>query len=223
MSKFTPGFHQRPRPSKLIGRISLWLRGCRQIRGGPSLRVPALARRSSSVATAATARRCARRPSAARPAATGLDIDYDYELARARIAERRPPSAARCNIWRFEELLPIIDRAAQARVGQFSGQTPLIRAERLGAELGLHNLYLKDDSTNRPSLSYKDRVVGDRRRPGAGAGQCRDRLRLDRQRRHRHRLARRQGGAHGPTSSTPPTWSGPRRAAAARSAPRSAS
>ncbi len=55
--------------------------------------------------------------------------------------------------------MPIIDRGAQARVGQFSGQTPLIRAERLGAELGLRNLYLKDDSTNRPSLSYKDRVV----------------------------------------------------------------
>jgi threonine synthase len=88
----------------------------------------------------------------------GLDIDYDYELARARLAER-PPAQRQPNIWRFEELLPIIDRSAQARVGQFSGQTPLIRAERLGAELGLHNLYLKDDSTNRPSLSYKDRVV----------------------------------------------------------------
>jgi threonine synthase len=35
----------------------------------------------------------------------------------------------------------------------------LIRADRLGAELGLSNLYLKDDSTSRPSLSYKDRVV----------------------------------------------------------------
>jgi threonine synthase len=35
----------------------------------------------------------------------------------------------------------------------------LIRADRLGAELGLGNLYIKDDSTNRPSLSYKDRVV----------------------------------------------------------------
>ena len=64
------------------------------------------------------------------------------------------------NIWRFEELLPIVSRAAQQRVGEFSGQTPLIRADRLGAELGLKNLYLKDDSTNRPTLSYKDRVVG---------------------------------------------------------------
>ena len=89
---------------------------------------------------------------------TGLDIAYDYELATARIAElgfgERP-----LNLWRLEELMPIVSRDAAERVGQFSGQTPLIRAERLGAELGLGNLYLKDDSTNRPSLSYKDRVV----------------------------------------------------------------
>ncbi|HEY1356248.1 MAG TPA: threonine synthase, partial [Solirubrobacterales bacterium] len=88
----------------------------------------------------------------------GLDIDYDYELAAARLAEL--PTAERpLNIWRFEELLPIIDAAAQARVGRNSGRTPLIHADRLGAELGLRKLYLKDDSTARPSLSYKDRVV----------------------------------------------------------------
>jgi threonine synthase len=89
----------------------------------------------------------------------GLDIDYDYDLAKERIAERglaeRP-----WNIWRFEELLPILNRRAQQQVAQFAGKTPLIHAERLGAELGLSNLYIKDDSTNRPSLSYKDRVVG---------------------------------------------------------------
>jgi threonine synthase len=89
----------------------------------------------------------------------GLDIDYDYERAKAAIAERglegRP-----WNVWRFEELLPIVSRTAQQRTAQFAGKTPLIHAERLGAELGLSNLYIKDDSTNRPSLSYKDRVVG---------------------------------------------------------------
>lgn len=88
-----------------------------------------------------------------------FDIDYDYELARTRIAERALEQRS-SNIWRFEELLPIVDAGARAKVGEFSGQTPLIRAERLGAELGLRNLYLKDDSTNRPTLSYKDRVVG---------------------------------------------------------------
>jgi threonine synthase len=89
----------------------------------------------------------------------GLDVDYDYELAKKRI-EERPLAERPWNIWRFEELLPILNRRAQERVGAFAGKTPLIHAERLGAELGLSNLYLKDDSTNRPSLSYKDRVVG---------------------------------------------------------------
>lgn len=88
----------------------------------------------------------------------GLDIDYDYELAKSRLAEL-PMSEREINIWRFEELLPILDARAQRRVGYYSGRTPLIHADRLGAELGLRKLYLKDDSTQRPSLSYKDRVV----------------------------------------------------------------
>jgi threonine synthase len=88
----------------------------------------------------------------------GLDIDYDYELAARRFKEI-PNHERPQNIWRFEELLPIIDAHAQARVGRYAAYTPLIHADRLGAELGLSNLYLKDDSTSRPSLSYKDRVV----------------------------------------------------------------
>jgi threonine synthase len=87
-----------------------------------------------------------------------LDVDYDYELATSRVAER-PIAERELNIWRFEELLPIVDAKAKGRVGRYSGRTPLIHADRLGAELGLRKLYLKDDSTQRPSLSYKDRVV----------------------------------------------------------------
>ena len=88
----------------------------------------------------------------------GLDVVYDYELA-ARHFSDVPGSERPQNIWHFEELLPIVDASAQARVGQHAGYTPLIRADRLGAELGIANLYLKDDSSNRPSFSYKDRVV----------------------------------------------------------------
>lgn len=88
----------------------------------------------------------------------GLDIVYDYELA-ARHFRDVPRDERPQNIWHFEELLPIVDAGAQARVGMHSGYTPMIRADRLGAELGLNNLYIKDDSTSRPSLSYKDRVV----------------------------------------------------------------
>ena len=88
----------------------------------------------------------------------GLDVVYDYELAASHFRDF-PTSERPRNIWHFEELLPIVDAGAQARVGQHSGYTPLIRADRLGAELGIDNLYVKDDSSNRPSLSYKDRVV----------------------------------------------------------------
>lgn len=93
-------------------------------------------------------------PDCAKP----LDIDYDYELAASRLKEIDLADRPR-SIWRFEELLPIRLTDAQQRVGLHSGCTPLIKADRLGERLGLRNLYLKDDSTSRPSLSYKDRVV----------------------------------------------------------------
>jgi threonine synthase len=121
-------------------------------------------RRTRSCATGLVCHRCARdfpleqQVFACPDCGKGLDVAYDYELAARRFEEvshaERP-----MNIWRFEELLPIMDATAQARVGRFAGYTPLIPADRLGAELGLTNLYLKDDSTSRPSLSYKDRVV----------------------------------------------------------------
>ena len=120
--------------------------------------------RTRSCATELVCRDCGRRlplldtTSKCLGCGNGLDIDYDYELAKARLGEV-PPAEREINIWRFEELLPIVDAKAQARVGRYSGRTPLIHADRLGAELGLKKLYLKDDSTSRPSLSYKDRVV----------------------------------------------------------------
>jgi threonine synthase len=60
------------------------------------------------------------------------------------------------NLWRYRELLPII---GDPLTGLDSGFTPLVRAHRLGAALGVTELYIKDDSVNHPTLSYKDRVV----------------------------------------------------------------
>jgi threonine synthase len=65
--------------------------------------------------------------------------------------ERRPK-----NLWRYRELLPI---TGEPRTGFNSGFTPLVRATRLAERLGLTDLYIKDDSVNHPTLSYKDRVV----------------------------------------------------------------
>ena len=82
-----------------------------------------------------------------------LEPVYDYEaihVTRAQI-EQRPK-----NLWRYRELLPI---TGQPLTGFHSGFTPLVRCDRLAARLGLSELYLKDDSVNHPTLSYKDRVV----------------------------------------------------------------
>jgi threonine synthase len=58
-------------------------------------------------------------------------------------------------MWRYRDLLPVGD-AAPIDLG--AGFTPLVRAERLGAERGLKELWIKDDTTN-PTGSFKDRVV----------------------------------------------------------------
>ena len=41
----------------------------------------------------------------------------------------------------------------------YSGFTPLVKAQRLAEALGVKELYIKDDSVNHPTFSYKDRVV----------------------------------------------------------------
>ncbi|HEV2985655.1 MAG TPA: threonine synthase [Vicinamibacterales bacterium] len=82
-----------------------------------------------------------------------LEPVYDYRavrLTREQI-ESRPK-----NLWRYRELLPI---TGEPRTGFNSGFTPLVRCDRLARRLGVSELYVKDDSVNHPTLSYKDRVV----------------------------------------------------------------
>jgi len=59
--------------------------------------------------------------------------------------------------WRYFELLPIIDKSNIVSIS--AGMTPLVRAEKLGKEIGLNNLYIKNDSVN-PTFSFKDRPAG---------------------------------------------------------------
>jgi threonine synthase len=84
-----------------------------------------------------------------------LEIGYDHDalgvLTRSRI-EAGPHS-----IWRYAGLLPVGQDPA-GRVTLNPGMTPLIRADRLAAELGMRQLWVKDDSAN-PTHSFKDRVV----------------------------------------------------------------
>jgi len=84
-----------------------------------------------------------------------LEIVYDYDSIAKAISRRKIVSRDH-NLWRYRELLPI---DGEPRVGLYSGFTPLVRAHRLGEALGVKELYIKDDSVNHPSFSYKDRVV----------------------------------------------------------------
>jgi len=84
-----------------------------------------------------------------------LEAAYDYDaikpvLTRERI-ESRPHS-----MWRYRELLPI---DSEPTVGVQVGFTPLVKADRLAKALGVSEVYVKNDTVNYPTLSFKDRVV----------------------------------------------------------------
>ncbi|HLG68623.1 MAG TPA: threonine synthase [Acidimicrobiales bacterium] len=83
-----------------------------------------------------------------------LEVTYDYERIAATVTRERIASGPR-TIWRYGDLLPVADPSP---VDLGVGFTPLVRAERLAAELGLGELWVKDDSAN-PTGSFKDRVV----------------------------------------------------------------
>ncbi len=85
-----------------------------------------------------------------------LEVKYDYWTARNSIIDFPLKDRTR-GLFRFEELLPIKSGYAKS-LCRAAGGTPLVRAHRLGEELGLDRLYIKDDSCQRPSFSYKDRV-----------------------------------------------------------------
>ncbi|MBI1758611.1 MAG: threonine synthase [Actinobacteria bacterium] len=85
------------------------------------------------------------------PLEVGYDRDALASVTRAQI-ESGPAS-----IWRYAGLLPAGQDPA-TRVTLDPGMTPLVRADRLAAELGMRALWVKDDSAN-PTHSFKDRVV----------------------------------------------------------------
>jgi len=86
-----------------------------------------------------------------------LEVAYDYELLRG-IVTRETIEAGPPSMWRYADLLPVegVDPISLVTLGE--GYTPLVHARNLGAELGLRNLYVKNDTQN-PTNSFKDRVV----------------------------------------------------------------
>ena len=84
-----------------------------------------------------------------------LDIEYDYDYIRScfrkqPLMERNDPT-----MWRYLELLPVEGLGTRPRLRV--GGSPLYRADALGKELGIRELWIKDDGQN-PTASLKDRA-----------------------------------------------------------------
>ena len=78
-----------------------------------------------------------------------------YDLKRARHnVDRDEITSRKKGMWRWHELLPVLREENRVFLGE--GDTPLLNLPRLGKELGLSNLYAKDESSN-PTCSFKAR------------------------------------------------------------------
>ncbi|MCH8209031.1 MAG: threonine synthase, partial [Nitrospinae bacterium] len=84
-----------------------------------------------------------------------LEVEYDYDAIK-KVISRKSIEAGPPTMWRYREFMPIDE---EPKVGLHVGYTPLVRAKNLGKALGLNKLYIKNDSVNHPTFSFKDRVV----------------------------------------------------------------
>src|SRR5688572_25188627 len=87
--------------------------------------------------------------------ACGKPLLVRYDLERAKLTLTKGSLAARrADMWRYREVLPV---EADGNIVSFGeGWTPLLPARRLGKKVGVHQLYIKDESQN-PTQSFKAR------------------------------------------------------------------
>ena len=86
--------------------------------------------------------------------ACGAPLLVRYDLATARTWSRETLAGRPPTMWRYRELMPLADGETPVTLGE--GFTPLARARSLGSRMGLHRLYVKDESLN-PTNSFKAR------------------------------------------------------------------
>ncbi|HJR78176.1 MAG TPA: threonine synthase [Nitrospiraceae bacterium] len=84
-----------------------------------------------------------------------LEVKYNYDDVKKSISRKKIEDGP-LSMWRYIDLLPV---EGTSLVGPHAGLTPMVRAKNLGAYLGLDELYIKNDTVNHPTLSFKDRVV----------------------------------------------------------------
>jgi threonine synthase len=84
-----------------------------------------------------------------------LEVNYNYDEIRGTISRDTIAQGPK-SLWRYASLLPV---EGPPTVGLHGGLTPMVKAHNLARVLGLEALYLKNDTVNHPTLSFKDRVV----------------------------------------------------------------
>src|SRR5437763_1657008 len=84
-----------------------------------------------------------------------LEVAYSPRPGADPAALRRRIQAGPHSLWRYSDLLPV---QAPGRGLLPAGWTPLVRADRLAEQLGLREVWIKNDAAN-PTHSFKDRVV----------------------------------------------------------------
>src|ERR1700754_2243298 len=82
-----------------------------------------------------------------------LLVRYDLERAATSLTKESLPGR-RADMWRYREVLPVLDDSNMISLGE--GWTPLLQARNLGRQVGIPELYIKDESQN-PTQSFKAR------------------------------------------------------------------
>jgi len=84
-----------------------------------------------------------------------LEVIYNYEKIKKSIS-KNVIAKRKKSMWRYRELLPI---DGEPVVGIDTGFTPLVKSYNLAKAIGVKELYIKNDTVNHPTFSFKDRVV----------------------------------------------------------------
>jgi threonine synthase len=93
-----------------------------------------------------------------------LEVAYRHDTSLEVAEWRRRIQSGPQNIWRYADFLPLVGGPPgpsgrfSSRAGLPAGCTPLVRADRLAEQLGLREVWVKNDAAN-PTRSFKDRVV----------------------------------------------------------------
>ncbi len=86
-----------------------------------------------------------------------LDVILDYAAIQKSISPETLHASQERSLWRYLPLLPVSDPEGYMTPLRAAGWTRLFSPPRLRSRLGLHTLWIKDESRN-PTASFKDRA-----------------------------------------------------------------